>query len=199
MSTVVNLPDARLRGIDLPSDDVVAQDLLDEQEAWLARRIGQLTGERTETFLVGFSTAGKLALRRYTDSVVVTDAGSTVAAGYFRLIDNGAAIERTYSYSPQWWVGPYVTATYTPNDLLEVQRAIYDLAALAAEPASALDSEDLGDYAYTRGIGVRSIGVKRSAVATSLLPKRDPLLSVPILSRRLGDDDAVINRTEPWT
>jgi hypothetical protein len=75
----ITLADARARGISLPSDDDVAQDIIDEQAAWLARRIGLLEGERTETFYVGLSaTHGTLGLRRPTDTVVLTDAGATV-------------------------------------------------------------------------------------------------------------------------
>jgi len=76
---MITLVEARDRGIELPADDVVAQDIIDEQEAWLARRIGPLEGPRTETFYVGVAaTYGKLGLRRYTDLVTIVDGGYTV-------------------------------------------------------------------------------------------------------------------------
>jgi len=216
MSTVVNLSGARARVAGLPADDAVAQDLLDEQEAWLARRIGQLIGARTETFYVGggasfagayFSdtphrSRGKLGLRRYTSAATVTDGGAAVDADQFTLIDNGSAIVRSAVSPASWWNGPYVAATYTPSDEIEVRAALYELLKIevdAAEHSAGLQSEQLGDYAYTRGaVGIDNSRTGRKAViVSSLLPKRESLVNLAI-SRSLAVGDPVINRAEPY-
>lgn len=204
MSTVINLADARARGVMLPVDDDVAQDILDEAEARLAAAIGLLTGERTETFYVGISrTDGKLGLSRYTDAVVLTDgaivSGPTVDADHYRLVDSGSAIHRTYVSPARYWTGPYVTATYTPNDELRVRSVLYDLAALHAEPADDRNSERLGDYSYSRGVsGGPTRATIEAALIASLQPKRDPASTIYAVSRRLGapDQGTVINLPE---
>lgn len=200
MSTVT-LAEARARGITLPTDDAVAQDIIDEQESWLARRIGPLEGGRTETFYVGVGrTRDKLSLRRYTDSAVVTDGGATVSTDLYRLVDNGSAIVRTYAAGSRWWTGPYVTATYTPSDLVDVRRVIFQLLALAGEtgtPDTGYESETIGDYSYSRGAG-GNLAASKAALVSSLLPKRDPLVSLASVSRRVDlSTDPVINRPEP--
>jgi hypothetical protein len=197
---VITLSEARARDIQLPLDDGVAQDIIDEQEAWLARRIGLLEGERTETFYVGVSaTPGKLALARYTDSVEVTDGGTAVDAAHFRLVDNGSAIVRTYVSPRRWWMGPYVEATYEPNDGTEVRRVLFLLLGFAVDEHadSPYDSERIGDYAYSKGgASGRATEGSRAALADSLLPKRDPATSIVAASRRLRAYDPVINRPE---
>lgn len=196
MSTVINLDDARARGIDLPVDDGVAQDILDEQEAWLIREIGALTGSRTERFYVGYDASGKIGLTRYTDSVTLTDGGVSVDTDYFRLIDRGAAVYRTTTAPSRFWTGPYIDATYTPNDEDVVRSSLYDLVALAAEPASRYNSERIGDYSYSRNRD--STAAQRAAIVARILPKRDSLTSVYIAPRRLVTEDPVVNRPEVW-
>lgn len=201
--SLIALADARARGIALPSDDAVAQDIIDEQEAWLARRIGPLEGDRTETFYTGLAaTHGKLGLARYTDAVTVTDGGSAVDAANFRLVDNGSAIVFTYQAPSRWWTGPYVAVTYEPNDVLEVQRVLYGLLSIEAAGSvgtGAYESERIGDYSYTRatGAGASTPASERAALASSLLPKRDALTTLYAVSRRLGYGDPVINHPEP--
>lgn len=193
---MISLSDARARGLPLPADDAVAQDIIDEQEAWLARRIGPLEGERTETFYVGINgTYGRLGLRRFTDAVVVTDAGATVNGALIRLIDNGAGFERVYLAPFPWWTGPYVSAKYTPTDADEVRSVLFDLIALALEPVSSMQSETLGSYAYSRG-SVGSPTNARAILVSSLLPKRDPLATLYAVSRPIQPGDPVINRPE---
>lgn len=200
MSTVVTLADARARGINLPADDDVAQDILDEQEALLAGKIGALTGSRTETFYVGISrTHGKLGLARFTDAVTLTDGGATVDADHLRLIDRGSAVVRSYESPIHWWTGPYVAATYTPNDEERVRSVLYDFVGLAAEPAGPYNSERLGDYSYTRSLPGQTPAAIRAALIASLLPPRDSLMTVYAVSRPLDARDPVINRPEsPW-
>lgn len=205
--TLPVLGDYRARGIALPSDGVVAQDIIDKEVAWLARKLGgSLEGERTETFHVGYSrTAGKLSLRRYTSAVTLVDGGSAVAADQYRLVDDGAAIERIEPNLP-WWTGPYVVATYTPNDLDEIERALYDLVALAVAtgPSAgvnlAVASETIGAYSYSVGGGAGTVAQSRIAtravIVASLIPKRDPLVSLAAVSRNLSIEDPVINRAE---
>lgn len=196
---MITLEQARARVPTLPSDDAVATAIIAEEEAWLARRIGPLEGERTETFYVGTGgTSAKLALRRYTSSVVVTDGSAELDTGLVRLIDDGSAIERldTSSGVPWSWVGPYVSVTYTPNDADEVRSALYKLLTIAVDPHAngPYLSEDLGDYGYDKG-EVSSTNHAKAVVVASLLPKRDPLYVLAI-SRPIGSSDPVINRAE---
>jgi hypothetical protein len=184
MSTVLDLDDARALGIPLPADDTLAQAALDQVEAEMERILGPLTGSRTETFYTGGTTTGKLSLGRYTDAVAVVDNGVTVATGQFRLIDKGSAIARDYNAASWWWNGPYVTATYEPNDLLEVTAVGYQVLALSATPemaAGALQAETIGSYSYSKAGGTQSpqgsLAARRSLIK-SLLPKRDTLLNV---------------------
>lgn len=191
----VTLESARARGIDLPSDDDAAQAIIDEETAWLVRKIGPLEGERVETFYVGLGeTRGRLGLRRYTDEVAIVDAGTAVNADHVRLIGNGSIVVRTYSSPTRWWAGPYVTATYTPNDELEVDRVLYDLLALAAAPAGPYTSEQLGSYSYQKRAASETAAT-RAALVSSLLPKRDQLVTLGGRPTMAGDP--VINRPEP--
>jgi hypothetical protein len=193
---------ARERGVALPTDDAVAQDIIDEWEAWLARRIGPLEGSRTETFYVGISaTYGKLGLRRYTSSVAVTDGGVMVDTDHYRLVDNGGSVVRKYESPSQWWTGPYVAATYTPNDEAEVRRVLLTLLKMAVDPHadSPYNSEQIGQYSYSKGgsQGAANVAGQRAALASSLLPKRDPMTTIILSSGRgLLPDDPVINRAE---
>lgn len=199
---MISIAEARARGIALPSDDLVAQDMIDEQEAWLARRIGPLEGPRTETFYTGVSgTYGKLGLRRYTDSVVLVDGATTVNTGHYRLVDNGSAVQRRYESPTLWWTGPYVTATYTPNDEDEVRKVLFQLVEIQVDPHAntPYNSEQIGAYSYSKGggaAGVIGIEGQRVALADSILPERDPALTLSV-SRGVRYGDPVINRAEP--
>lgn len=194
--TLPTLEEYRGRGIALPADDLVAQDIVDGEEAWLARRLqGDLEGGRTETFHVGYGrSAGKLSLRRFTDAVTLVDAGTNVATDQYRLVDSGSAVERLEPNQP-WWTGPYVAATYEPNDEAEIRRALFDLVALAATPVERYTSEQIGAYSYSGG-GAGSRVASRAVIVASLIPRRDPLVSLVAVSRRLQIEDPVINRAE---
>jgi hypothetical protein len=194
VSTVINLADARARGIDLPPDDAVAQDILDSVEARATRKLGALTGSRTERFYVGRNPYGKLSLSRYTASVTITDNSVAVDADDYRLIDNGSGIYRTATIRN--WTGPYVDVTYTPADEDELRQVLYDLVALRAQPASRYNSERIGDYSYSRNRDTTA--AQEAALLSSLLPKRDPLTSAYIAPRRLVSDSPIINLPEVW-
>lgn len=150
----------------LSSDDLQA--VIDEQEAWLERRIGRLEGERTETF-VDVATDAVLRLRRPTDAVTVTDAGDALTDIALRW--NGTRVIRTDGS----WVGDIVVS-YVPNDELEVRAVLIELVRLAAAEdgsgTGAYQSEDIGDYSYTLADG--GVHATRERLVRRLLPRPEP-------------------------
>lgn len=196
--SLITVAQARARGVALPSDADAAQAVIDEQEAWLARRIGPLVGSRSETFYVGLGeTRGRLGLARYTDSVTLTDGGAAVAVDQYRLEARGSAVARVYSAPSRWWTGPYVVATYTPNDQTEVESVLLSLVALAAQPVGPFESEQMGAYSYRRSSqGGYTVAGQRAALVSSLLPRHSPLVTLTG-PRRIAAVDPVINRAEP--
>lgn len=177
---MITIEEARLRGITLPDDDSAAQDVVDEAEAWLAARIGPLDGERTETFWVGLGVSnGKLSLARYTDEVAVVDGGSAVDPDLVRLIDNGSAFRFGYPNGYRVWTGPYVEATYTPNDELLVRAALFGLVAIeTSSSVGPFQSESMGAYSYSRGEGTSSPFATRGALVASILPRRPQMTTL---------------------
>lgn len=147
----------------------VVENIIDEEEAWLARRIGPLTGARTETFQ-DLEPDAVLRLRRPTNAVTVTDDGDALTDVELRW--RGTRVARTVGS----WVGD-VAVTYTPNDEQEVRRVLFDLIRLAltddGSATGAFQSESIGDYSYTlaEGGGVRA---SRERLVRSLLPPREP-------------------------
>lgn len=207
MSLIV-LADARKRVPSLPSDAVAAQSIIDEQEAWLARRLGgPLIGERTETFWVGGGqnryrpelNTGKLSLSRFTDAVAVEDDGAAVDDASIRLIDRGSAIILGADVLSRWWTGPYVAVTYSPNDTTEVKRVLYQLIAWEADPPTVLQGERIGSYSYTQATSLTGIKptYARASLAGELVPKRDPLTSIVSMPRYVGRETFVVNLPEP--
>lgn len=204
MSDILDLTEARNRGLDLPADDTAAQNILDETEAWLARRIGPLTGDRTETFYTSvYRTSGALGLKRFTDAVTVIDgalsATQQVDPDHLRIVQEGAAVTRSALAPSSYWRGPYIKVTYEPNDLLEVTRALYQLASLEVSPESGeITAETLGSYSYQRGAGFAQVpkGHRQAAIVSALLPKRAQLQTIYASSRLLQPDDPIINRAE---
>lgn len=153
------------------------QELIDEEEAWLARRIGPLVGERTEVFFAP-SLYDILQLRRPTDSAEVIDNDVAVDAADIQMRANGWRITRTTGY----WLGD-LQVTYTPNDWLEVRRAVIDLVrsaiAISEQNASegAYDAETIGEYSYRRAQGIRAPQATRLATLATLGPPRAPFSS----------------------
>lgn len=150
---------------DLSDDDL--QDVIDREEAWLAGRIGALTGARTETYWPDYDAV--VMLRRRASTVAVEDNG--VAVSDVRFTIDGSYLRRTLGY----WTTP-VEATYTPNDESEVKAAVIDLVAIRVTDGP-YDSEQIGEYGYTRGSARKT----RLSVARSLLPHR-PATSMRIRS-----------------
>ncbi|MFN2466139.1 MAG: hypothetical protein ABR598_07735 [Candidatus Dormibacteria bacterium] len=139
---------------------VIAPDLSDDQllsvtareEAWLARRIGQLVGEVTQHIWVSpWDADSTLYLLRPTDSVSVVDGGAAIEPQNIRLIERGTQIEKVFG----WWLGTTnrqlgpVAVTYTPNDEPEVKKALIDLVRLAL-PDPGVSSEQTGQYRVDR-------------------------------------------------
>lgn len=141
---------------DLADDDLQA--VIDDEESWLAARIGPLSGSRAETFYV-YDVDRPLRLRRPTTTATVSDDGSAVDVV---VLDNGWSLESTLGA----WTGP-VEVTYTPSDEAEVRRVVLELVRLALTETG-LDSERTGDYSYSRG-GVSNLQARR-ALARSLQP-----------------------------
>lgn len=159
MSDVLTLARAQAQiETDLSDDDL--QNLIDDEEAWLARRIGALSGERSETFYV-YGVDQPLPLRRPTDAATVTDNGS---AATIVLLNDGWDVESTAGA----WTGP-VVVTYTPNDEAEVRRVLLELVRLTLTE-TAYQSENIGDYSYNRG----SIPTRRARYALARSLQREP-------------------------
>jgi hypothetical protein len=166
--------------------DVDLQAVIDREEAWLAGRVGLLKGERTDTFTPGIGDT-PLYLRRRAESVVLTDAGRTLAASEFLFTPSTGQIRRIWTpdltNEPPWrqlylgWQGT-VTATYTPADEAAVKRAVIELVRIALNE-SGYQSEQIGDYAYTKGTGADR--PSRAGLARSILVRR-PAYSMRIHS-----------------
>jgi len=160
--------------------DVAFQGVIDREEAWLARRIGALSGARTQTFHVRVADADDpLWLRRPTSAVTVADNG--VATTAIRLLRDGTVVEKTTGS----WTGP-VAVTSTPNDAEEVRRVIVELIRIGVS-ASAYAAETIGDYSYSRGAD--SPASQRDALVRDLVPRRGPgtiRLRSPYVSERVG-------------
>lgn len=139
-------------GIGAELDEDVLQAAIDEEEAWLARRIGPLTGERTEHFALTYTTPlpVELRLRRPTATVEVEQDGE--ALGTVEVRGDGYVVANLP-------LGTRFTGlldvTYEPNDELEIKRALRQLIGLtlAAAAAPGLSAEVMGSYSYARGSG----------------------------------------------
>lgn len=156
--------------------DVDLQVLIDREEAWLAGKIGPLAGERTDTWTPGLGDT-PLFLRRRAESVVLTDDGVTLVADTDYLFTPSTGMIRRVSWVeplPPWrqlylgWQGA-VTATYTPSDEAAVKRAVIELVRLTVGETG-YQSEQIGDYSYTKGTGADR--VSRADLARSILLRR---------------------------
>jgi hypothetical protein len=161
------------------------QDVIDREEAWLAGKVGTLTGERTETYRPSPGDQ-PVYLQRRAESVVVTDDGVTLVADTDYLFTPSTGMIRRVSWVepvPPWrqqplaWRG-VVTVTSTPSDGAAVERAIIELIR-GTVGETGLDSETIGDYSYTRGASAGR--VSRTALWRSILLRR-PAYSLRIHS-----------------
>lgn len=141
--------EAQAAGIGLELSDEALEAAIAEEEAWLARRIGPLEGERTERLALAYlhPHSSEIRLRRPTDAVEVTqddvDLGTVEVRGLGWIVANLPEGTR--------YTG-VVELTYTPNDLLEVRRAVKQLLQLSISAAAAgqLTGETIGTYSYQR-------------------------------------------------
>lgn len=143
--SLVSLSDANAR-----SGDSITQDNIDEVEEQLARLIGPLVGERTETFFLpdrrDKGVVDGLYLSRYTDAVSLTHDGNTLTATTdFRLLDH-YLIERNPTSATSWFED--MVATYTPNDEEQVRSVIFDWLTYRQTPAG-IQSIRIGAYSET--------------------------------------------------
>lgn len=125
-------------------DDVNLQDVINREEAWLAIRVGQLIGERVETYYP-LASSGITIIRR-TDAVTVADDVGAVTD--FTFLADARYVVRTSGA----WTSP-VTVTYTPTDELIIETAIIELVRLAVNRTAGVQSETIGSYSYTRADG----------------------------------------------
>jgi hypothetical protein len=187
MSLVV-LADAQDR-----AGESVTQDMIDEEEAWLASQVGPLTGERTETFHLPsrlHGTIDALYLSRRTDAIDGFT-GDGVALTDYRLV-SGYIIERTYD-ATESWSSPLV-ATYTPNDEELVKSVIYDLLTYRSLPSN-LQSVRIGAYSETYATGSGSNPVRRALVGKILTSAGLGAYGVPFRYRRHAIDRTVVEAT----
>src|SRR5574338_604195 len=143
----------------------VTQDMIDEEEAWLAAAIGPLTGEISETFydpkISGTIDAVYLSRRTALVDAFTSDGTALTVETDWRLI-SGYIIEQVED-STAAWEYPLVAA-YTPNDQTIIEGVIYDLLAYRQLPAN-IQSIRIGQYSETYGTG------KSDPVRTALLGK----------------------------
>lgn len=170
MSEVLQVEDARAANLGAQLSDNALQDAIDEEEAWLARRIGPLTGERIERFPLAYlePLGSEVTLRRSTLAVVVEQDGVVLPGVELRSDGRRlAALPEGTRY-----VG-VLAVTYEPDDLLEVRRALKVLVGLnlGATETGGLQSETMGSYAYSRGTGGSSPGAIRAGLVRGLVGK----------------------------
>ena len=154
----------------LVSNELADEDLqavIDREEAELAARIGPLDGARTETFYPDHA-GERLYLRRPTDTVTVTNDGTAVTLGdddgEYRLLQRGTVL---HLVNDTW--GEIVTAAYTPNDELRVQRVLIELIRLTTTETGYV-SERIGQYSYQRAQTPGAAQATREALINSLIP-----------------------------
>ncbi len=168
--------------------DTDLQAAIDREESWLARSIGALSGERTQTLWVRSTDLDDpLLLQRPTDAVAVTDGGVALDASAVRLLAGGTIIEKATGS----WTGPSVAVTSTPNDEDEVKRVLVDLVRLTVT-ASPFVSEQAGSFSYQRGgdNAARSIAGSRRELVKAQLSHKGPKsvrLRSGAFSARIGE------------
>jgi hypothetical protein len=186
MSLVV-LADAQDR-----AGESVTQDMIDEEEAWLAVQVGPLTGERTETYYLPSRLTGPVDavyLSRRTDAVTDFTAAGAALTDY-RLV-SGYIVERTFD-ADESWTDPLVV-TYTPNDEELVKSVLYDLLTHRSLPSN-LQSVRIGAYSetYATGGGKGSGAVRRALVGKILTSAGLGAYGLPFRVSRTRIDRSVV-------
>lgn len=187
--SLVSVADVQDRGLGGGLDEDAIQDMIDAAEAWLARHIGPLTGERTEVFYPrrGYEP---LYLRRipsitYDSDLTVENNGTTLTLGEsigdYRLLYDSSVVELISSSwlpaSSGFGIGP-VRVTYTPDDEALIREAVIRLLRLDFADSPYV-SERIGDYSYQKPQSVTSFHTARMDIVKGILPKR------PFRSERL--------------
>lgn len=172
----------------------VTQDMIDEEEAWLAVQIGPLTGERTETFYLPsrlHGTVDAVYLSRRTDAVDgFTSDGDSLTQ--HRLVA-GYIVERNYDASESW--SDPIIVTYTPNDEELVKSVLYDLLTYRSLPSN-LQSVRIGAYSETYATGGGSgSAVRRSLVGKILTSAGLGAYGLPFRVSRTAIDRSVVEAT----
>ena len=177
-------------------DDEALQGVIDREEAYLARRIGPLVGERTERFAF-YSTSQPLRLQRPTDaaSVATADPPGTPLTGV-EVITDGWRVWRPDNDWPYPGIrSASLYVTYTPNDEDEVTRVLIELCRMSVAASSAssagLRQESMGQYSYATDGGTvnrsGTTGPTRGGLVRSL---RGPAYPSTTRVRSLS--------TDPW-
>lgn len=170
---VLSVEQAQDAGIGAELDPEVLEDTIEEEEAWLARRIGPLVGERTQVFqLAGLSpTSPELRLQRPTDIVELVMGDADISATV-QLRADGYTVARLPEGTAYLGLPTTVSVTYTPTDELEVRRALKELVSLTLgmQNSGGLQAEIMGSYSYTRAAG-SATRRRRSIVRELLGPK----------------------------
>ncbi len=134
--------------------------VITREEAWLANRVGVLSGVRTDTFRPDPGDA-PIYLRRRAASVIVTDGGATLVADADYLFTPSTGMIRRLHRA---WRS-VVTVAYTPTDESAVKRVVIELVR-GTVGETGMDAESLGDYSYTRGVRRSRGGLARTLLLT---------------------------------
>ncbi len=167
--------------------DADLEDVIEREEAWLARRIGPLEGERVETFVTpdGDET---LRLTRPAATVAVEDDGGDVTA--YSLRPWSDVLPGSLDGASHSWNGD-VRVGYTPADELEVKRALVTLVRLTVSE-TAYQSQAAGGY--SAGVDYQALRVVRYQTWRTLLRPAGPTTTrlrstIPFGGRSVGPVD----------
>jgi hypothetical protein len=144
--------------------DADLADVIAREEAWLARRIGPLEGERTETFATADGDE-VLKLQRPASSVDVEDDSGTLTDV---ALHGWSDVTRTDV--ARSWNGD-VLVTYTPSDPDEVKRVLVTLVRLTTSE-SAFASQSAEGYSVSSSILDQRVA--RFTASRSLMRPRVP-------------------------
>lgn len=162
---------------DLGDSDL--QGVVDREEKFLARRIGALSGARSETFHV-YGVDRPLELRRPTSAATATDDGTAEAV---RLLGDGWLVESTAGS----WDGP-VVVTYTPSDEDEVKAVVLELVRIALA-SSAFTQESWANTSYSKPTMREQLATRELLAATLQRPRSSGSIGVrtSLLDERVGE------------